>query len=50
VESAARLPPTVAICVSILSGADGDDRDGGGHDDDCKGDGVSDGDYSTRST
>jgi hypothetical protein len=36
--------------MCIQSGADGDDWDGDGHDDDSNGDGVSHGDYSTRST
>jgi len=45
-ESAARFPPIVGVCVHIWSGADGDGGDG----DDGDGDGVGDGNYSTRST
>jgi len=45
-ESAARFPPIVGVCVHIWSGADGDGGDG----DDGDGDGVGDGDHSTRST
>jgi len=44
-ESAARFPQIVGVCVSIRSGADGDDGDG----DDGDG-GVGDGDHSARST
>jgi len=49
----------VGVCVHIWSGADGDDSDGddgdgddgdGDHNDDSNGDGVGDGNYSTRST
>ena len=55
-ESAARFPPIVGVCVRIRSGADGDDGDGDdgdgddGDGDDGDGDGVGDGDHSTRST
>jgi len=45
-ESAARFPPIVGICVHTWSAADGDDGDG----DDADGDGVADGNYSTRFT
>jgi len=48
VESAARFPPIVSVCVLIRPGADGDGDDGDG--DDGDGDGVGDGDHSTRST
>jgi len=61
VESAARFPPIVGVCVRIRSNADGDDGDGDdgdgddgdgddGDGDDGDGDGVGDGDHSTRST
>jgi hypothetical protein len=46
-ESAARFPPIVGVCVLIWSRADGGDGSGG---DDGDGDGVGDGNYSTRST
>jgi hypothetical protein len=49
-ESVARFPIIVGACMCIPSGADGHDWDGDGHDDDSNGDGVSHGDYSTRST
>jgi hypothetical protein len=49
-ESVAHFPMIVGSCMCIQSGADCDDWDGDGHDDDSNGDGVSHGDYSTRST
>jgi len=45
-ESAARFPPIVGVCVHIWLGADGDGGDG----DESHGDGVGDGNYSTRCT
>jgi hypothetical protein len=47
VESAARFPPIVGVCVRIRSGADGNGDEG--HGDVGDGVGVGDGNHSIRS-